>query len=75
MSCGDEAVHDRVYHVMVRGEKFAACRGNLDADPVVRRNQRSPRLRHVRLARHGENQSIDHLAHDAGIRLVIFNRV
>jgi len=52
-------------------EKLAACCGNLDSNPVTGRNQRCPCLRHVGLAGRGEDKSIDHLMHDARIRLVI----
>src|SRR6266496_2775980 len=71
MSCRDEPIDDRVYHVMVRCEKFAACRGDLDSNLVVRRNQRCPCLRHIRLAGRGEDESINHLTHNARFRLVV----
>src|SRR5947208_8569668 len=71
MSCRDEPIDDRVHHVMVRCEKFAARRGNLDSNLVVRRNQRCPRLRHIRLAGRGEDESINHFTHNARFRLVV----
>jgi oxygen-independent coproporphyrinogen III oxidase len=75
MSGRDEAIDNRIHDVMVRCEKFAAGRGNFNSDPVVRRNQRRPRFRHVRLAGCGENKPIDHCVHNGRIRFVILDRV
>ena len=74
MACCHQAVHDRVHHIMMRGEKFAPCRRDLNSNPVVGRHERRPRLRHVRLAGCGENEPIHHLTHNARVRLVIFDR-
>ena len=43
MAGRDQAIDDRVHDIAMGGEKFAARRGNLDADFVVRRNERRPR--------------------------------
>ena len=48
---------------------------NFDSDLVRRRNQRRPRLRHIRLAGRSEDEPIDHRAHDRRIRLVVLDRV
>src|SRR5471032_3622525 len=40
MPRGHKPVHDRVDHLTVRCEELTASRGDLNADPVVRRNQR-----------------------------------
>ena len=42
MPGGHQTIDDRVDHIAMSGKKFAAGRGNLDADLVLRRNQRSP---------------------------------
>lgn len=60
---------------MVRSEKLAARRGNLDSYFVIRRNQRSPRLSDVGLAGRSKNKPIHHRANDARVRLVILDRV
>jgi oxygen-independent coproporphyrinogen III oxidase len=75
MAGRDEAIDNRIHDVMVRCEKLAAGRGNFNSDPVVRRNQRRPRFRHVRLAGRGENKPINHSSHDGQIRFVILDRV
>ena len=75
MARSDQPIDNRTYHVVVRGEKLAARRGNLDSDLVFGRNERGPCLGDVGLSRHGENKPIDHRPHNFRIRVVIFYRV
>src|SRR5205085_8385898 len=71
---GDKTVDDRVHDVAVRREQFAARRGNLDADLVVRQNERAPGAGEIGLTGHGKNETINHAANHGGIGLVLVNR-
>ena len=73
MARGDEPVYDRIYDIAMRGKKFPAGGGNLDADLVVRRDERRPCLCNIGLSRDCENESIDHGVHDGGIRVVVID--
>ena len=57
------------------GEKLAAGRGNLDPDPVFRRNERAPGPGQIGLVSHGEDELIDHSPNDDRIGLVTVNRI
>ena len=74
MSRLDQAIHDGVDDVAMRREKFAACRGDLDANLVVRRNQRRPRFGKIGLLCYGENKSIHHRAHASPVGMVVIDR-
>ena len=74
MPSGNETVDDSVHDVAVRREKFAAGRGNFDADLVVRRNKRAPGADEIGLAGYGENKPVDHAAHHDRIGLVLSER-
>ena len=60
---------------MVCRKQLAPGGRNLDADFVVRRNQRRPGLRQIRLARNREHKPIDHGVDHLGIRPVIRHRI
>src|SRR5205823_7924707 len=49
MSRADQSIHDRVHDVAMRRKELAADRANLDADLVVRRNERAPGACQIRL--------------------------
>src|SRR5207245_6531458 len=68
-----ETIHDRIDHIMMRGEKFTPCPGDFYSNPVIRGDERRPRFCHIRLSGYSENKPIHHLAHDARVRLIIFN--
>src|ERR687891_2120515 len=72
MTRRDEPIDDRIDNVVVGSEKFAAGRGYLDSNFVARRNQRSPCPGYIGLASGSENKPVDHLTHNARIRLVAF---
>src|SRR5262249_17361765 len=55
MTCRRQPILNRVHNVMVRCEKLATCRRDLDTDAVIRRDQRSPCLGHVTLSGHSEH--------------------
>jgi hypothetical protein len=73
MPRGNETVDDGVHNVAMSGKQFAAGRGNLDADLVVRRNERAPGTGQIGLAGHGEDEAIDHSANNRGIRPVLLD--
>src|SRR4029453_12011111 len=68
---GGKPVNDRIDNIMMGSEKFAASGGDFDSNPVVRTNQGCPCLGYIGLARCGEAKPVDHLTHNARIRLVL----
>src|ERR1051325_6098830 len=75
MTGGNQTIDNRVDHVVMSGEKFATGGRDLNADLVLRRDERTPGFGHVRLTGHRREQAIDHRAHDARICLIILDRV
>ena len=73
MAPPDEPFYDRVHYVMMRCEKFAACRGDFNSNSVAGRDQGRPRLSHVRLAGSGKDEAIHHLMHHSRVRLITFD--
>jgi hypothetical protein len=73
MTRGRQTIHDRVHNVMVRCEKLATRRRDLDTDALVGRDQRSPCFGYVRLAGHSHHEPIHHFAHDTRVRLVLLD--
>jgi ATP:corrinoid adenosyltransferase len=64
MPCRSETIDNRIHDVVVCREKLAARRGYLNSNPVIGRNQRGPRFRHIGLTGRSKNKSIYHLMHD-----------
>src|SRR5438094_2361864 len=73
MPSRDKAIDNRIHDVMMRCEKLAASRANFNSDLVSRRNQRRPRLRHVGLAGHSDDEPIDHCPHGRRICPVVLD--
>src|SRR6266550_3804003 len=69
----DETVDNGVHYIAMRREQFTAGRGNLDADLVVRRNERAPGAGEIGLAGRGEDEAVYHSANDGGIGVVVLD--
>ena len=69
-----EAGGDGLDDPAMRGKVTSACRANLDADNIRRRDEGAPGSRHIRLLGDGEDELIDHAPGDGGVFLELIQR-